>query len=332
MNWTGLEELADILLLQIRENADTTHAFEALARQHDATVAHVSEAVRLIDLWGYKMERESPETVRFLSAPDSLTATEILYGLKTRLMGQMVHSYQTVKSTNDIAVTLAGSGAPEGTIVTAEAQTQGRGRLGRSWHSPQNVGAYVSIILRPDFPPDHAPGLSIMTALALADTIEPHCPGKVKIKWPNDILIDSLKTAGILTELSADRQKINHVIVGVGINVNHTQKHFPDEISPIATSVRLGSGKKISRIALLQDFLARFETEYWIYRQFRLTQSVDRLRTYSSLIGRSIELAVGRETICGVVMEINHDGALVLKCGDKTRIISSGEVTLIKKQ
>ena len=167
------------------------------------------------------------------------------------MIGHQVHAYQSVKSTNDIAVRLAESGAPDGTIVTAEQQTGGRGRFGRVWHSPSGCGVYLSVILRPTLHPEQAPGMSIMTALALAETLSEYLPGKIQIKWPNDVLISGKKTAGILTKLSADHKRISYVVIGVGININHRSENFPDELKPIATSVRIGLRRKCDRVALL---------------------------------------------------------------------------------
>jgi BirA family biotin operon repressor/biotin-[acetyl-CoA-carboxylase] ligase len=325
-----LENLADQLLLKIRTQSGKSFNLAALSKSLKASPDDIRSAIEQISQWNYGLQTGSRD-VKFISAPDSINATEIGYGLKTKLIGRHVHCYQSVKSTNDLAVRLAETGAPEGTIVTAEQQTGGRGRFGRVWHSPPGCGVYLSVILRPILHPEQAPGMSIMTALALAETLSEELPGKIKIKWPNDVLISGKKTAGILTELAADHKKISYVVVGVGINVNHRSEDFPDELKPIATSVRINLRKKCDRIALLQRFLVILEKEYQQYRTSLLKNSHKKLRMYSSLIGSEVSLKSGRREICGTVVDIDANGALMLEIDGQVRAITSGEVTVIKR-
>ncbi len=331
MDLIKLEELADALLLKIRAKGTGPHSLALLCRQHNVAVEEMEEAVRLIQEWGYRVKLSHGDYIEFISAPDKLTATEISYNLQTKSAGRVVHSYQSVKSTNDIAGKLAESGAAEGTIVTAEMQTEGRGRRGRSWHSPEGAGIYLSIILRPKFEPDKAPGVSIMTALALADTLSEYCPGEVSIKWPNDILIAGRKVCGILTELYAEKDRVDSIVIGVGINVNTMAGDFPDELKEIATSIRRQTGHKTSRVELLRKFLVAFEREYIAYRKDQLAKSRTRIRSYSSLIGHRIKLASGKGIIEGVALDIDSDGALLLDVDGEMRRINSGEVTIIKE-
>ena len=248
----------------------------------------------------------------------------------TKFVGQNIHAYKSVKSTNEIASFLAESGEKEGTVIVTEEQTQGKGRLGRRWHSPPKAGIYVSIILKPAFTPDEAPGLAIMTALALADTFGELTSGKIQIKWPNDILLNGKKVAGILTELSAEKKKINHVIIGIGINVNHTKEDFPDDLKTVATSLRIINKKKADRVNLLQSFLKAFENEYRKYQKNRLKTSLKKIRKYSSLIGSWIKLNYGNKIIEGLAVDIDTNGALIIEIEGEKISINSGEVTVIK--
>jgi BirA family biotin operon repressor/biotin-[acetyl-CoA-carboxylase] ligase len=325
-----LESLADEILLNIRSRPGRTRSLVSLAKRFNVGEPDVAATLRIIRDWGYRL-RTSRREVTFLESPDLLTATEICYRLKTKIIGQTIHAYQSVKSTNDVAAQLAASGAPEGTIVTAEIQTKGRGRLSRNWHSPPGCGIYVSIILRPSFPADQAPGLSIMTALALADTIEPYCPDRTRMKWPNDVLVSGRKVAGILTELTAERRRIEYVVLGVGINVNHRAKDFPPGLKSVATSLRRATRRKHSRVELLKEFLVRLEKEYLGYQKRRLATSRTRLRWYSSLIGDRVKLARGRQIIEGVAVDVGADGSLILKTREGTISVSSGEVTVVKE-
>ena len=324
-----LESLADDILLTIRSHPGRVRTIASLAGRFGVSEKKIIQALQQITEWKYRLKRDR-KGVSYLDAPDLLTATEIGYKLKTKYLGQTIHAYHSVHSTNDIATRLAVEGAEEGTIVTSEIQTKGRGRLSRSWHSPPETGIYASIILRPDFASEQAPGLSIMTALALADTIEEYCPDKTKIKWPNDVLISGRKTAGILTELAAEGQRIEHVVIGVGINVNHRADDFPSELRSIATSVCRVTRRKHSRVELFQKFLVRLEKEYNNYKKQGLRTRHTRLRLYSSLIGHQVKLALGRKIIEGTALDIDADGSLILETDQGPITVSSGEVTVVK--
>lgn len=327
----ALKELAENLLFEIRKNDRKTFLEESLARQFAVEPENIARAVGLLVEWGYKLNLSSKnKKLRFISPPDILSDSEIKYNLKTKVIGQTVFAYNSVKSTNDIAATMAAAKtpAPHGTIITANEQTKGRGRLGRSWHSPPGNGIYLSIILRPKFSPEKAPGISIMTALALTETINKLLPGRVQIKWPNDIFINGKKTSGILTELSAEKNKINHLIVGVGINVNQPPGSFPDEIKDTATSIRKVLRKKTNRAKLLKSFLLNFEKEYELYCKSQLSVSLKRLRKYSYLQDKHVRIISGNETIDGRVIGLNEDGSIIIKQKDKTISVASGEVTI----
>ncbi|MCM2271242.1 MAG: biotin--[acetyl-CoA-carboxylase] ligase [candidate division Zixibacteria bacterium] len=323
-----LQDIADHLLAYIRDRK--TVARERLQRRFKLDADELAAALREIGNWGYRLKL-SAKDVTFVDAPDLLTATEVGYQLKTRLIGRHIHSYRLVKSTNDLVSQMAESGAPEGSIVTAEQQSQGRGRLGRTWFSPESTGIYVSILLRPHIKPEQAPGLSIMTSLALADTLDPVAPGEVQIKWPNDILIGGKKVCGVLTELSAERHRILHVVVGVGINVNQRAADFPADIKRTATSLRVVTKKKLNRAELLKSFLRNFEREYLDYQKYGLKKSQRRLRKYSSMLGKSVRILSGENVIEGVAVDIDTSGALILYHGGKRIPISAGEVSILKQ-
>ena len=170
-----------------------------------------------------------------------------------------------------------------------------------------------------------------MTALALADTIEAYCPDQTKIKWPNDVLISGRKVAGILTELAAEGRRIEHVVIGVGINVNHQAEDFPSELRPTATSLRRATRRKQSRVELLQKFLVRLEKEYNGYKKRGLRTSRTRLRWYSSLMGHQVKLALGRRIIEGRVLDFDLDGSLILRTEQARVTLCSGEVTVVKE-
>jgi len=326
----NIEKLAEATLSLIRKRTGRPVAIADLSKKLKCSDDQIRAAARLLKEWRYRVRRTSDKLV-FISAPDILSAIEISHGLKTKTIGQKVISFNEVKSTNSLASQIAETGAAHGTIITAEQQTRGRGRLGRNWYSPSGKGIYLSIILRPKFSPDQAPGLSIMTALSLALTVEKILPKKVRIKWPNDLLLGDRKAAGILTELTAERKKIDYIIVGVGININQQSADFPDELRDAATSLRRVARRKINRIELLQNFLVIFEREYERYCRQRLRPVHKQIRRYSSLLDQSVRLAGAGKTIQGVVADIDELGRLVVHEGDKVHYINSGEVTVVRE-
>jgi BirA family transcriptional regulator, biotin operon repressor / biotin---[acetyl-CoA-carboxylase] ligase len=323
--------LTERLIALLRKRPGQYVVGEKLILRLQTDHSGLERALKQAAVWEYKLRRHAVKGVKFVAAPDLLTATEIHHDLKTRVIGRMVHACRSVKSTNDLASKLADEGAVEGVIITAEKQTRGRGRLGRHWYSPPRTGTYLSIILRPKFPPEDAPGLSVMTAVALADSVAHWKPGLVQIKWPNDVWINGRKTAGILTELSAERNKISHVIVGIGINVNHKASDFPDDLRATATSLRRELRHKVDRLELLRLFLLNFEREYAKYCRHRLKKSLSKVRKYSALIGREVTLQSGAIRVTGVVMDIDSSGALIMQTSGGREIVTAGEVTVVKQ-
>jgi len=330
MSHSNLEQLADRIILLVRSNPKKKFELKGLVKKFKAGASDINAALRISSGWGYKFFQKR-DKISFVSAPDILSSTEIGYKLKTKIIGRKIHSFNTVKSTNEIAGELADKGAVEGTIVTAEKQTLGKGRLGRSWHSPEKLGIYVSIILRPKFPPEKAPGLSIMSALAVAETLSDCGVKNVSIKWPNDVLINNKKTAGVLTELSAEKNKINHVIVGIGINVKQSETDFPSNIRESATSIQSESKKTFARVELFQKLLRSFEKEYQLYRKSQLSKSLSRIRKISAILNQDITLARSGNTITGRVVDIDSAGSLVVESNGVRKTVSSGEVTVVKK-
>jgi BirA family biotin operon repressor/biotin-[acetyl-CoA-carboxylase] ligase len=331
MNRAELERLADALVAHTRKRPEQFYEWSNLAAFFDVEREQLEQAIRIAADWDYKLRVRKNRGVAFVSAPDVLTATEIAHHLKTKWLGQSLFSYRSAKSTNDLAVQMAASGALEGSVITAEEQTRGRGRLGRTWHSPTGTGIYVSVIVRPALRPEDAPGISVMTAVALADSICKYSPGKVQLKWPNDVLINGRKTAGILTELSAERNRINHLIIGVGINANQRAGDFPTELRRTATSLRRELKRKVRRVELLQSFLQNLEKEYESYLKYRLKKAHSKIRRYSSLVGKQVTLQSGRSLITGLATDIDRTGCLILKTDDGTRAVTAGEVTVVKE-
>lgn len=265
---------------------------------------------------GYELEAVRRLGYRIASKPDKVTANEIGLGLQTEFLGRTVYFEESVASTQQIAARLAYEGAAEGTIVVAEEQTAGRGRLSRKWHSPKGTGIWMSIILRPTVPVHQAPQLTLLTAVSVAQAIEKYTDLSVGIKWPNDILINGKKAVGILTEMQADPDKINAVIIGIGINVNQKQEHFAEDIQHIATSLAMEADKSFVRAELMQMIFLQMEKLYKEYLEHGFGVIKLLWESYAMSIGKEITARTIKQTIIGVAKGITADGVLLLEDQD----------------
>jgi BirA family biotin operon repressor/biotin-[acetyl-CoA-carboxylase] ligase len=217
-------------ILEILRRSDGPVPGPQIARKVNISRAAVWKHVhRLIDR-GYGIASAKPGGYQLQETPDRLLAAEIYPLLTTRRIGRVIHHFETIDSTNRRAMELARSGAAEGEVVLAEAQTKGRGRLGRSFFSPPNVSLYASLILRPRIPPALAPQITLVAGLAVAMAVERHGAVRPGLKWPNDVLLGSLKVAGILTEMESEADRVLHVICGPGVNLNVPAGAFPPEL------------------------------------------------------------------------------------------------------
>ena len=286
----------------------------------------IKEAIEELRRSGINID--SRKGYAIMSLPDSLPAPLFLSGLKSRIIGREVYSYKTIGSTNETARRMAESGAPEGTIILADKQTKGRGRLGRSWHSPGGLGLYFSLILRPRIPFDKVPALSLVAALSVCRVTDRLASLNSMIKWPNDCLIGSRKMAGILVEVSAELDRLSYAILGVGININHRKKDFPSELRSIATSIAIEAGRSIDRVGFLQKLIYEFEKSYNNFTRYGLRFIGPELVERSTVINRDITLRIGKKKISGRAVGLDQNGALRMLTEDGVRIISAGEVTL----
>lgn len=284
---------------------------------------------------GYGIEAVKNRGYRILSSPDVMTEAEIKSRLHTKVMGRSCVCYPETDSTNTQAKRLAEEGKPHGTLVCAERQTLGKGRRGKSWSSPPGESIYMSILLRPDISPGHASMLTLVMGLAAAqacrDVLRDACGEKapaVQIKWPNDLILDGRKIAGILTELSAEVDYINHIVVGIGINVN--TEHFPEEITRTATSLYREAGEKFLRAEVAARCMERFEA---CYDAFIKTEDLGGLRKdYEALLvntDRVVQVLEPGHEYMGTALGINDQGELLVRREDgSVALVYAGEVSV----
>ena len=258
---------------------------------------------------------------------DLLTPSEIKPLLTTKWMGGTIHHFPTVDSTNSKAYRLALHGAAEGDVVIAESQTKGRGRLGRTWYSPPFLNLYLSVILRPKIPPRQASLITLMAAVATAEAIETFSGLPPLIKWPNDILLRGRKVAGLLHELHSEMDRVDFVILGIGVNLNMDGKMLSQEIREVATSLKKEMGKTVSRQAFLQSLLQKLEVWYEIFLKEGASPVLKAWRDRAQIKGRPVRVTSDGETLTGMAVDINSDGALIIKTEDgRQKRIMAGDV------
>jgi BirA family biotin operon repressor/biotin-[acetyl-CoA-carboxylase] ligase len=313
-------------VLQVLRGAADAISGEGLAAQLGLTRAAVWKRVNRLKARGYVIEGSPRRGYRLLAVPDKLLPEEVLEGLKTRAFTGPVHHFETLDSTNDLAKELAAQGAPEGTVVVAEAQTGGRGRLGREWNSPPGVGLYVSLVLRPMLPPMELPQITLTTAVAVVRAVRRVAGVAPGIKWPNDLLFNGKKLGGILTEMETESDRIRHVVVGLGLNVNNPG--FPPELAATATSLTLAAGRVFSRVHLLQAWLEEFEALYGRFLNQGFPEILEEWKCSTVTLGRAVTVRQGSREISGQALDIAPDGALLLRTASvETVRVTSGEIT-----
>ena len=312
-------------MLQILRGAADAISGERLAAQLGVSRAAVWKRIHRLKARGYGIEGSPRRGYRLLAIPDKLLPEEVLQGLKTRLFTGPVHHFETLDSTNDLAKALAAQGAPEGTVVVAEAQTGGRGRLGREWNSPPGVGLYVSLVLRPMLPPMELPQITLTTAVAVVRAVRRVAGVAPGIKWPNDLLFNGKKLGGILTEMETESDRIRHVVVGLGLNVNNPE--FPPELAATATSLTLAAGGVFSRVNLLQAWLEEFEELYGRFLNQGFPEILEEWKDSTVTLGRAVTVRQGPREISGHALDVAPDGALILRIANgETVRVTSGEI------
>jgi len=263
----------------------------------------------------------------------NLTPEAVLKGLKTHLLGRNLLCLEKTSSTNDVAMELARDGASEGTVVTAEAQTKGRGRQGRKWVSMEGKTLVFSVILRPRLEIGELSEITLAAAVAVAQTLEDYRL-KPKIKWPNDLLLSGKKVCGILTEMGPKKDKMLSVVLGIGINLGQSARDFPPELRETATSFYRFSGRKVDRTHFFQKLLLRLEENYeWVTKR-GFQKVVFEWKKRSVTLGAQVKVVQTDRFFFGQAVGLDEKGALLVR-DDLGRIerVTAGDVeTLLLKK
>lgn len=316
-------------LLELFERSDREYiSGEELSGKLNISRTAVWKQIERLKQQGFQFEAIPRKGYKLVAAPEKFDVPALLASLRTDRFGKQLKYHDEVDSTQSVAQQLTAAGAPEGTVVLAELQTAGRGRMGRHWHSPKGKGLWFSLILRPDWLPlSQTPQLTLLTAVALCRSVL-HVTGlDAGIKWPNDLLIDGRKVAGILLEASVENGTLQHVIAGVGISVNLTVEDYPPDIRPIATSLAIAAGRRIDRSQLLGELLAEWERLYALYRSEGFAPIKLLWEALTVSLGKAIVCRMPQETVEGFAEEIDEHGALIVRLNDGTvRKMFSGDV------
>ena len=323
--------LRKAVLTALKERNGEWVSGEALSKILNVSRTTIWKQVKTLLAEGYEVEASPKKGYRISAVADLLSCEEVRPGLLTEIFGQKEYFYyREIDSTNKRARTLATEGYPEGTVVVAEKQTDGRGRRGRNWYSPSNQGIYVSIILRPVFPLKQLSRVSLLTAVAVAEALEQELNLQPSIKWPNDILIDGKKIAGILSEAVTDMDSIEYIVIGIGLNINNPPQDFPADLRTPATSALAENDHPGSRIKVLRRLLLSLEKHYNLLQSGDFAHTLEIARRLSLVIGQEVRLEESNIFISGLAIDIDDSGFLLVQ--DQTgsiHTIMSGEINVL---
>jgi BirA family biotin operon repressor/biotin-[acetyl-CoA-carboxylase] ligase len=322
---------AATILRLFREAGRSFVSGELISRELQVSRTAVWKQINGLRDAGYKIEAIPSRGYHLLSSPDILSLEEVREKLNTTRIGRQLVCLPETVSTNADAFHLAEEGAEEGTTVIADAQNGGKGRRGRVWSSPAGVNLYCSVVLRPEIMPHEAPQLTFLSAVAVARAIEGTTALNPEIKWPNDVLINGRKVAGLLNEMSAETDRVNFVILGIGANLNMTQAQFPADLRSPATSLLLEQGLPVNRAQFAARMLGELDRLYTDFLQHGFGPVRDEWQQRCNANGREVVVSeAGVETVRGMFDGIDGDGALMLRFPDGTvERILSGDVRVV---
>jgi BirA family biotin operon repressor/biotin-[acetyl-CoA-carboxylase] ligase len=322
-------ESEELVLAFLAEATDEFVSGEAISNKLGLTRAAVWKHVESLRAQGYRIDAVPARGYRLAGVPDRLTPLELRPLLNTHDLGRVVHWFEEIGSTNDRAKELAEQGAEHGEVVVAEAQTSGRGRRGRAWASPARKNLYFSVVLRPELPPSRAPELTLVGSLAICDALR-QAGVQAGIKWPNDLLASGRKIAGILTELAAEPDRVEWVVLGAGVNVNARPEDFPAEVRDDATSILLERGQAAPRALFAAACFTALEDWTDRHAEEGFGPVREAWRERSVTLGREVAVTVDGRELVGVAEDIDETGALLVRTGAGVERITSGDVQLLR--
>ncbi|MBN1527348.1 MAG: biotin--[acetyl-CoA-carboxylase] ligase [Candidatus Omnitrophica bacterium] len=325
--------LDEKILEVLKTNPDSYVSGEELCKQAGVSRAAIWKRIEKLREEGYEIEASPHVGYRLLRIPDTLIPGEVRWDLKAKTFGREVISYKKVDSTNDVAYGLAEKGVREGAVILAEEQSKGKGRHGRQWSSPSKGGVYMSCVLRPRMAPNEISKVTLLAAVAVASAIRRMSGLDVVIKWPNDIMSDGRKVCGILTEMKAEQDSVDFVIVGIGVNVNTPVSALPKGATSIIEELsRAGRAEShLSRVELVKNILEAFEKYYRILREEGFEPIVDAWKGLTAMLGSRIKVMLPGRTFEGQAHTVDPDGSLVVRLDSGVlEKVSSGDIVMVR--
>lgn len=309
---------------------------EELGRRFRISRTAIWKHIKELRAEGYLIEASSRKGYRLLSSEDRINSFEIARDLGTSVVAREVQFFDTIDSTNNHAKKMAAEGCADGMTVIAGHQTSGRGRLGRDWASPPDKGVYITVVLRPDIAPAQTQVLTLAAAVAAVEAISESVGIHSGIKWPNDIVIDGKKVCGILLEMNSEADRVNYVVIGIGINFSQSAQDFPEEFRYRAISLKMaaesqkqGNSQALSKLSLIRSVLRELDKTYLLVLNDRQEELLDLWRKYSVTIGKEVRFTLRDVEYTGIAVDITADGRLTVDCSDGIRrSLYSGEVSV----
>jgi BirA family biotin operon repressor/biotin-[acetyl-CoA-carboxylase] ligase len=319
----------EIVLAFLAEAGDEFLSGEAISDKLGLSRAAVWKHVNALRAQGYRIDAIPARGYRLVEIPDRLGELELRPLLNTHDLGQALHWFAEVGSTNDVAKRLADEGAAHGAVVVAEAQTAGRGRRGRVWASPAGRNVYLSVVLRPDLPPSRAAELTLLASVALCQAVR-QAGVPAGIKWPNDLLAGGRKLAGILTELATDPDRVQWLVLGIGVNVNIREDELPGELRNIATSLAIERGESVPRTLFAAAVLSALEE--WLDRHAEegFPPVREAWKAMSDTLGREVRVRSSDRNLEGVAEDVDDGGALLIRTAAGLERVLAGDVEMLR--
>jgi BirA family transcriptional regulator, biotin operon repressor / biotin---[acetyl-CoA-carboxylase] ligase len=342
------------VLNELKSNMSKYVSGEELSKALGVSRTAVWKYINEFKKEGYDIVSSSKKGYKLVSIPDIISVNEISYNLATEVLGRNIVYFDTIDSTNSYAKKLGNANCVEGTVVVADMQTEGRGRLGRQWNSASGKGIWMSIVLKPNIGPEDAQIITIAAAIAVVAALKKSVGIDAGIKWPNDIIIDGKKVCGILTEMNSEMERVNFIVLGIGLNVNQTAEDFPEDIKDLATSLKIHLNKgtdrgnsspdllnctsqvnrppdslDFNRCEIIKNLLYELERIYSKISKGFITEIIDEWKRHSITLGKDVRIISKSTNFTGVAINITKDGKLVVKCDDgEVREVISGEVSV----
>jgi BirA family transcriptional regulator, biotin operon repressor / biotin---[acetyl-CoA-carboxylase] ligase len=322
-----MESTRSKIIQVLSTNDDNFISGQEISEQLKISRSAIWKHMKELEKDGYVIEAKRNKGYRIIQSPGKVSENTVQWGLETKWLGKSIIHRETVTSTQIIAHQLAMNNAPHGTVVIADEQTAGKGRLNREWFSAKNKGIWLSIIIRPAILPYLAPQLTLLTATVLADVLRKNLDLNPKIKWPNDIIVQDKKVSGILTEMQAEQDRVQYIVIGIGMNVNQKLEEIPDDIQSKATSLMIQTGRNLDITNLIQKILISFEKTYEEYSNHGFPIIKERWESYGYRLGEKTKIKTFQSVQDAILIGIADDGALLAKYNDgEVKRIYSGEI------